>query len=230
RCYRRAPPEGRNRRSARHVFAFGFGEQAIGSAGFGRQPFQVILRVIPGHIDDRTSSAVPFVVICTTACSLLNARIPLFERHGKLTHGELPFKINSMDRRFVWVRLRIAGGAHVEIALRNGDQPGTEVAILKGLAYFASFGGRPEDGIVGVHDVAIRTLTAQALALLARKLGEIAFEVFVGSWRCSERRAAVSVQPEASKPRKRLLRLQIDLLALDQAALTEIEGIDRTGR
>src|SRR5262249_3169522 len=26
RCYRRAPPEGRNRRSARHVFAFGFGE------------------------------------------------------------------------------------------------------------------------------------------------------------------------------------------------------------
>src|SRR5262249_53006487 len=38
RCYRAAPPEGRDRCGARHVFTFGFRQKAIGLPGLGRQP------------------------------------------------------------------------------------------------------------------------------------------------------------------------------------------------
>src|SRR5262249_36170228 len=88
----------------RRVFPFGLRQQPIGFGGHPREPDHVLLRVIPGQVDDWLSAASKSAVRHLRASTNGDAGVPLFK-------GDLEFGCGErLDDRHLVLRLLVGKG------------------------------------------------------------------------------------------------------------------------
>ena len=102
RRYRPARMKRARRTCPRHVLPLRLAQQPILLASLSRQPANVLLRVLPTHVDDRASPPTPTTVIGTVrATTGPAARVPLLDRHLVHAHRKRLRNRHPVDRSFI---------------------------------------------------------------------------------------------------------------------------------
>jgi hypothetical protein len=118
--------------SSRCIFPFGFGQKAIGVAGFAREPLNVLFGVVPRNIDYGVLSRAPpliaggFVALTATR---INAGIPFIKRNLVFTYRKRPCDSYLVSRLFVGIITPILR-THEKLAGGHNDHLGTLLACF----------------------------------------------------------------------------------------------------